>query len=249
MKKPDTYDSPITNHSSLKVLAIIPARGGSKGVPGKNIKELGGKPLIQYAVDCALDSNLIENIVINSDDQDILDIVASKGSNRIIKQKRPRDLGLDNSSIVDVVMDILQKLKTQYDIIILLQPTSPLRTAADIESIIQNFIDDDNLEGVISVIPLQDMHPARMYKINDDKTLKPLIEDNESQRRQDLEPVYYRNGCFYAVRTKAFLEQKTFMPKNKKAYVMNPDHLLNIDTPIDIKIAEVLIKAWQNKEL
>jgi len=233
----------------IKILAIIPARGGSKGVPGKNIIKFDGKPLIQYAVDCALNSNLLEKIIINSDDQSILDTVDDKNSERIIKELRPKELGSDNSSIVDVVLHTLTQIKDKYDLVILLQVTSPLRTSRDIEEIVGLFTKDKKLEGVVSVVPMDDMNPARMYELGSDSDLKPLMKEAEATRRQDLKPVYYRNGCFYAVKTEVLVQQKTFMPTYKRAYVMNPDHLLNIDSFRDVKLAEVLIKAWKNKEL
>jgi len=233
----------------IKILAIIPARGGSKGVPGKNIIKFDGKPLIQYAVDCALNSNLLDKIIINSDDQSILDTVDDKNSERIIKELRPKELGSDNSSIVDVVLHTLSQIKDKYDLVILLQVTSPLRTSQDIKEIVGLFTKDKKLEGVVSVVPMDDMNPARMYELGSDSDLKPLMKEAESTRRQDLKPVYYRNGCFYAVKTEVLVQQKTFMPTYKRAYVMNPDLLLNIDSFRDVKLAEVLIKAWKNKEL
>ena len=233
----------------IKILAIIPARGGSKGVPGKNIIKFDGKPLIQYAVDCALNSNLLDKIIINSDDQSILNTVDDKNSERIIKELRPKELGSDNSSIVDVVLHTLSQIKDKYDLVILLQVTSPLRTSQDIKEIVGLFTKDKKLEGVVSVVPMDDMNPARMYELGSDSDLKPLMKEAEATRRQDLKPVYYRNGCFYAVKTEVLVQQKTFMPTYKRAYVMNPDLLLNIDSFRDVKLAEVLIKAWKNKEL
>lgn len=238
-----------TNNESLKTLAIIPARGGSKGVPAKNIKDLGGKPLIQYAVDCALGSEALDKIIINSDSEEILNVVNTHQSKKIIKQKRSAKLGNDQASIVDVVFESIKSLKENYDLIILMQVTSPLRTSDDINNIVGIFKEEPGVEGIISVIPMHDMHPARMYKLDKNDTLEPLTKHHESKRRQDLDPVYYRNGCFYAIRTKAFLDQNTFMPRHKKAYVMNPEHLLNIDSPRDLKLAEVLIDAWKNKTL
>ena len=234
----------------MKILAIIPARGGSKGVPGKNSKEFNGKPLIQYAVDCAVESNHINKIIVDSDDQSILNAVDSSiDGERIEKHLRPKELGKDDTKIDEVVVNLIDQLQEQFDIIILLQVTSPIRTSKDISNILSYFKEYANLEGVISVVPMDDMHPARMYKIDNTNKLEPFVEDNESKHRQHLDPVYYRNGCFYAIRTKAFLEQRTFMPKNKKAYVMNPNHLLNIDAKRDVQIAETLISAWLKDQL
>jgi CMP-N-acetylneuraminic acid synthetase len=235
--------------SSISVLCLIPARAGSKGVPHKNTMIFQGKSLIERAVDCALGSSSVNKVVVNSDDQNILNEVdESIDQKRVIKQLRPEHLGQDNSSIVDVVLDAMNKIEDFFDIIILLQVTSPLRTSKDIDNIVKYFKNDDKLEGVISVVPVNDNHPARMYKINDYK-LVALNHTNESKHRQQLDEVYLRNGCFYAIRTKALTTQKTFMPKIKKPYVMNSEHLLNIDSPRDVIIANDLIKAWENHNL
>lgn len=232
-----------------RVLALIPARAGSKGVPQKNTMIFEGKSLMQRALECALGSNAVDKILINSDDQNILDTVDASLDNRIIKQLRPRSLGQDNSSIVDVAVNAVEQLKENYDIIILLQATSPLRTKVDIDKIINYFEEDNDLEGVISVIPVNDNHPARMYKLNDKEYLSPLDMTFETKHRQNLKEVYLRNGCFYAVRTAVLKQQKTFMPKRKRAYIMNPEHLLNIDSPRDVIMGKALIKAWQDNKL
>lgn len=233
-----------------KVLAIIPARSGSKGVPNKNILNFNGKPLIHYALDCALGTQKIDKILINSDDSEILNLIDdSIDSQRIIKQLRPKHLAEDQSSIVNVVLHAIENLEETFDILFLLQVTSPVRSNIDIEKIINYFEEDTELEGVISVIPVDDNHPARMYNINDKNELSALIETKETKHRQELEKVYLRNGCFYAIRTSAFLKQKTFMPKLKKAYIMNAEHHLNIDSPRDVIIAEALIKAWKEEKL
>ena len=236
--------------TKLKILAIIPARAGSKGVPNKNIMSFDGKSLLEMALDCAIASNVIDKILINSDEQSILNVVdESRNPNRIYKQLRPKHLGQDHTSIVDVALHAIENLQENYDIILLLQVTSPLRSSNDIDKIIKYFNEDQMLEAVVSVIPVDDNHPARMYKTNEQNKLKSLDSYYESQHRQNLEKVYLRNGCFYAIRTEVLIRQKTFMPKNKIPYVMNPEHLLNIDTPRDVIIGKALIKAWKNKEI
>jgi CMP-N-acetylneuraminic acid synthetase len=109
------------------------------------------------------------------------------------------------------------------------------------------FEDDKNLDGVISVVPFDDCHPARMYNLDKNLILSPFMSENEITRRQDLTPVYYRNGCFYAVKTDAFHKEKTFMVKNKKAYVMDVNWMANIDSLRDFKIAELLYDEWNTE--
>lgn len=228
----------------MRVLAIIPARGGSKGVPKKNIKLLGGIPLIVHAINCAKSSLKVTEIVVSTDSEEIARI-ATNNNCKIIK--RPLELASDKSNVVLTVEHVYDTLNEDFDIIILLQPTSPLRTGKDLDNIIEMFEEDKQLEGVISVVPFDDLHPARMYNLGKNDELIPFLENGESSRRQDLVPVYYRNGCFYAVKSKSFFEQKSFMVKNKKGYIMDAEWLVNIDTPRDFKIASIIYEEWKNE--
>lgn len=228
----------------MRVLVIIPARGGSKGVPQKNIKLLGGKPLIAHAIDCALGSKKATKVVVSTDD----DAIASAANQYPIEViKRPSELAEDDSNVVTAVTYTYDYLKEDFDVIVLLQPTAPLRTSADLDAVIDLLEKNKNADGVISVVPMDDVHPARMYDLNETQHLVPLIENGETLRRQDLKPVYYRNGCFYAVRTKAFYEQQSFMVAHKLAFVMNPNWLINIDNQRDFQLATLLYEDWKNE--
>ena len=228
----------------MRVLVIIPARGGSKGVPQKNIKLLGGKPLIAHAIECALGSKKASKIVVSTDD-DAIALAANQYPIEVVK--RPSELAEDDSNVVTAVTYTYDYLKEDFDIIVLLQPTAPLRTSADLDAVIDLLEKNKNADGVISVVPMDDVHPARMYDLNETQHLVPLIENGETLRRQDLKPVYYRNGCFYAVRTKAFYEQQSFMVANKLAFVMNPNWLINIDNQRDFQLATLLYEDWKNE--
>jgi len=228
----------------MKVLAVIPARGGSKGVPQKNIKELGDKPLVAHAIECAIQSTCVSKIVLSTDDEKIA-VIGRQYDIDVLK--RPAYLAEDNSNVVEAVEHVIKEYNEDFDLIVLLQPTSPLRTYSDLDHIVNLMIDKTEIDGVISVVPMNDTHPARMYNLMENNELSPLIDSGESMRRQDLTPVYYRNGCFYAVRTKAFITQKTFMVEKKIAYVMNPDWLVNIDTMRDFKLATLLYEDWKKE--
>ena len=228
----------------MRVLAIIPARGGSKGVPGKNIKLLGGKPLIAHSITCAQESKKIARFVVSTD-SDSIEAVAQEYGAEVIK--RPKDLAEDTSNVSTAVQHVIETLKESFDLIILLQPTSPLRTGKDIDQVIEMFELDKALDGVISVVAFDDYHPARMYNLSGDLHLSGFIQENETTRRQDLQPVYYRNGCIYGVRTTAFLKENTFMVKNKKGYVMDVNWLANIDSMRDFKIATLLYEEWKHE--
>jgi len=228
----------------MKVLAVIPARGGSKGIPGKNIKELGGKPLVAHAIECAIQSDYVSKIVLSTDDEKIATIGRQYDIDVL---KRPAHLAEDNSNVVETVAHIIKEYNEDFDLIVLLQPTSPLRTYSDLNNIVNLLIDRAEIDGVISVVPMNDTHPARMYNLIENDELIPLIGIGENMRRQDLKPVFYRNGCFYAVKTKAFVSQKTFMVERKIGYVMNPDWLVNIDTMRDFKLATLLYEDWKKE--
>ncbi|MFZ4671092.1 MAG: cytidylyltransferase domain-containing protein [Flavobacterium sp.] len=230
----------------MKVLVIIPARGGSKGVPKKNLKILGDEPLIAHAIACAKASKKTTRIIVSTDSEEIAEVSKQFGSEVIL---RPEDLATDTSNVVTAVIHVYQELKEDFDVIVLLQTTSPLRTATDLDNIITLFEKDNNIDGVISVVPMDDMHPARMYNLGDNDALIPFLTEGETARRQDLQPVYYRNGCFYAVKTDAFFKENSFMVANKKAYVMNAEWLANIDTPRDFKIAEILYQDWKDENI
>jgi CMP-N,N'-diacetyllegionaminic acid synthase len=230
----------------MRILSIIPARGGSKGVPGKNVKLLGGKPLIAHAIECAIECKIVSKIVVSTDSIEIKEIAENYNVEVV---KRPSELANDTSNVVTAIKHAYEFINEEFDIIVLLQPTSPLRTSKDLENVIRLLEENQDSDGVISVVPMDDVHPARMYNLADDNSLVPFLANGETERRQDLNPVYYRNGCFYAVRTKAFFKQKTLMVQNKLAYVMNPDWLTNIDTPRDFKIATFLYEDWKNENI
>ncbi|NDP27734.1 MAG: acylneuraminate cytidylyltransferase family protein [Flavobacterium sp.] len=230
----------------MKILAIIPARGGSKGVLRKNLTLLGELPLIVHAINCAKASSKVTKIVVSTDSEEMATITKQNSCEVIL---RPNDLATDTSNVVLTVEHVYKTLNEDFDIIILLQPTSPLRTGKDLDNIVEMFERNAELDGVISVVPFEDLHPARMYNLGSNNELVPFVDNGESNRRQDLDPVYYRNGCFYAVRSQSFFKEKSFMVKNKRAYIMNPEWLVNIDTPRDFKIASIIYEEWKNENI
>jgi len=226
----------------MKNLCIIPARGGSKGVPGKNIKKIDGKHLISYSIEAALNSELISTIVVTSDDDNILNI-ASK-YDRLNLHKRNKDLATDNSPIIDTILDILQHGYMDYDRFVLLQPTSPIRTGNNIDEAITKLSLNNHYNSLISVCKMNDIHPMRMYTIKDDSLLS-LYPTMQDKHRQNLPDIYFRNGSIYITRVTAFLTHKKVMLDPITYYEMPSSQLLNIDEPYDIVIADPLIKAWK----
>lgn len=224
----------------MKVIAIIPARGGSKGVPGKNKKIIDGKSLIAYTIEAALQGNLLSEIWVSSDDPEIIKIAGEYSSIKI--HERNESLATDQSPIADTVKEIIKR--TDCEAVMLLQPTAPIRTGNDIDTAIGLLSASEETNSVISVVAMNDIHPARMYW-NEKNNLIPILAEFEQARRQDIPPAYYRNGSIYLVRRGAFEEQHSLMIKPIMPYIMPQDWLLNIDEPRDMIIAEALIPAWK----
>ncbi len=226
----------------MKVVAIIPARKGSKGVPGKNRKVIDGKPLISYTIEESVKCQKVSEIWVSTDDQEIVRLASEYKEIKI--HERPPHLAADNSKIGDAVAELVQGI--ECDAILLLQPTSPLRTVSDIDSAIDLLESNSDCNTVISVTPMTDIHPGKMYWIKNQR-MECVMPEYENTHRQDTPPAYLRNGCIYIVRRAVFDETRSFTTEPILPYVMNPEWLLNIDEERDLLMAEVLIPEWKKK--
>ncbi len=222
----------------MKTLAIIPARGGSKGVPGKNIRSIHGKALIEYSIEVALAASEITEVIVSSDSLEILSIAA--GYPQITIHQRAVQNATDTSPITDTIREILELRQGEFDMIMLLQPTSPLRTADQLNTAVRT-LQSSEFPSLISVCKMDDVHPARMYWLNPDQSMRPIMPEFETFRRQDNPPVYYRNGSIYLCKVDAFWETGKLMIAPSMAFQMPADQLLNIDSERDMLIAEVLV--------
>jgi CMP-N,N'-diacetyllegionaminic acid synthase len=225
----------------MKIIAIIPARGGSKGVPGKNKMPVDGKPLITYSIDAALQSKLLAEIWVSSNDPEVLQLAG--GFPEVKIHEREEAIAGDNSPVADTVDAIIKQ--SGCDAIMLLQPTAPIRTSENIDEAIRLLEANNHINSVISVVAMNDIHPARMYW-KDNGQLISILPEFELVRRQDIPPAYYRNGSIYLVRREAFEMQHSLMVKPTLPYEMPLNWLLNIDESRDMIIAEALIPAWKN---
>ncbi|MDY0129034.1 MAG: acylneuraminate cytidylyltransferase family protein [Methanosarcina vacuolata] len=222
-----------------KIIAIIPARGGSKGVPQKNIRNLAEKPLIAYSIEAGTASKYIDMVAVSTEDQEITTISEKYGAEVV---KRPDSLAQDDSPTIDAVFHVIESLNIQNEkltIVVLLQPTSPLRNSQDIDSAIKLFLIND-CDSVISVSEYQHS-PYWAYKI-DDKYLKPLFDNNYlKMRRQDLPKSYMPNGAIY-ISTVGFLQEcKSFNSSRTLPYMMPAIRSVDIDTEFDFILAESII--------
>jgi len=230
----------------LKVVAIIPARGGSKGVPRKNIRVLAGKPLIAYTIEAAKKSRYIDHVAVSTDDEEIAMISEGYGAEII---KRPKEYATDHSLTIDVILHAIDEFKKHGyipDGIATLQPTSPLRTSGDIDAASEIFINSD-CTSVISVCETKHS-PYWMFTI-ENGYLNPLFDrDNFNMRRQDLKKIYQPNGAIYMSTPKNLKKFHGFYPNEILPYIMKQENSVDIDTHLDLKLVELLMGVSECKE-
>lgn len=229
---------------SYKVLAVIPARGGSKGVPYKNIREVGGKPLIAWAIEAAKESKYIDRLILSSDDEKIMEKAIEWGCD--VPFKRPDSLAKDDSRTVDAVIHALDQLEG-YDIVVTLQATSPLLSACDIDACIKKMV-RTGAKACISVTE-PDKSPYWMFGLDDTGFMSPVMDVSYlNKRRQDLPPAYIPNGAVFVAFSDWLREHMTYYSDVTAGYVMPKDRSLDIDTEIDFMILEAIfrLRAQQN---
>ena len=226
-----------------KVLAIIPARGGSKGLPRKNILPLAGKPLIAWTIEEALKSSRLEKVIVSTDDEEIEQVALKWGAE--VPFVRPEELAADSAKAIPVLqhaVTFMQGNGFRFDAIMMLQPTSPLCLARDIDECIGMLADDTACSSVISVTEVGEFHPARMKYIEDGVLVDPpFCEAYENQPRQELVPMYIRNGAVYLVRTHVLMESSSLKGSRSRAYIMPRERSVNIDSKYDFELAEWLM--------
>ena len=221
----------------MSLLALIPARGGSKGVPRKNVRLLAGKPLIAWTIEAARQASGVDRIVVSTDDEEIACVAREFGAE--IPFMRPDALAQDNTPGMDVVFHALDNLPA-HDDILLLQPTSPLRTAEDIEAIIRLRTELD-APAAVSVTEMD--HPVEwMYRMGAGTRLQPVLDTPSLARRQDAVPAYALNGALYLARVHWLLEQRSFVTAQTIGYPMPAARSPDIDTSLDWRWVEFLIK-------
>ncbi|MCH7826988.1 MAG: acylneuraminate cytidylyltransferase family protein [Bacteroidetes bacterium] len=226
------------------MIAIIPARGGSKGLPGKNIMELNGKPLIAYTIETALNSKQIDRIILSTDDEAIADICRNTGVE--IPFMRPKELAQDNSLAKDTYIYTIERLNNEfncnYSEFIVLQPTSPLRTAADINKAIELFR-KRQADSVISVCEFN--HPIQWAKKidNEGKLLNFFNKDlNENLNRQELPTAFIPNGAIFILKYDLLKKKYSYYSNKTYAYKMKLENSIDIDTQLDFEFAEFLMR-------
>jgi len=219
------------------VLAIVPARGGSKRLPRKNVLPLHGKPLIAWTIEAGLRSNYIDNLIVSSEDCEVLDIARNLSVETI---ERPIQLAQDDVSTFDVVEHTLHSIQTCFDVLVLLQPTSPLRNETHIDQAL-NLMMNKKASAIISV-SAEEHPPLWSNTLPDDDNMNNFLDRNLARSRsQDLQPFFRINGALYICRTKNLLDERSFFLKdNIFAYRMSRSASIDIDEELDLKLAELI---------
>lgn len=226
----------------MRVLGLITARGGSKGVPRKNIRLLGGKPLLAYTAESSLKSKKLARIVLSTEDEEIAEIGKRYGLE--VPFMRPAELAEDTTPTLTVVQYTLQKLEAdgdKFDAVCLLQPTNPLRRTADIDNCI-DLLEKTNADSVVSVLPVPvEYNPKWVYWQGNDGSITLSTGETEPiSRRQDLPTAYYRDGTIYVTR-KNIINQDSLYGSKIHGYKIEPKYSANIDTEDDWRAVETAI--------
>lgn len=229
----------------MKILALVPARGGSKRLPGKNIRPLASKPLIAWTIDAARACPGIDAVVVSTDDPAIAEVARQAGA--VVPGLRPPALATDEASSVDVALhavDEWEKSHGPVDGLLLLQPTSPFRRTETIARGLAAFESGGRLP-VVSVSPAPS-HPAWCFRIDGGRLQPFLPRESMAVRSQDLEPAYALNGALYLISPETLRREKTFLPRDVQPLLMDdPAEALDIDTAWDWQMAEALLPAIQ----
>ena len=234
---------------SGRCLAIIPARGGSEGIPKKNITPLAGKPLLAWTVESAMRSDCLDRIVVSTDDPEIAEVALRLGVE--IPYIRPKELAQDDTPGILPILHAAEWLEMnedyRADFILCLQPTSPLRTAEDIDAAM-HLVLQKNADAIVSVTPVE-CHPYWMKRIDKTGHMHDLISlETPITRRQDLPAVYSLNGAVYLARWSILLELRTWYTGNTIAFVMPRERSLEIDSSWDLYLAELILKNREKHE-
>lgn len=228
----------------MKILAIIPARGGSKGIPGKNLKLLGGKPLLHYTIEAAKESQLLTRVILSSDDEAIINLAKSVGLE--VPFVRPAHLATDSSGSLEVVQHALTFFEEKgefFDAVCLLQPTTPFREKGSIDQAIQQFM-DKGVDSLVSVreVPVE-FNPHWVFEADEMGCLHIATGEKEIiKRRQELPLAYFRDGSIYITKSEVILKQESLYGNSIGCNVSKNKQFVNLDTPEDWERAEREVK-------
>lgn len=230
--------------TEVSCLAVIPARGGSKRVPRKNVLPLAGKPLIAWTIEAALAAQCVDRVIVSTDSPEIAETSRQFGA--LVPFMRPDELCRDETPGIEPIIHAACWLEEHEgfrpDWTMLLQPTSPFRTAQDIDAAVR-FAEERNADSAVSVC-VTHHHPCWMKSIDAAGRLSDFLPTSDHyKRQQDLPPIYVLNGALYLVRRDVLLKRRTFYSDDTVGYVMPEERSLDIDTPWDMHVAELIMRA------
>ncbi|BBB91706.1 MAG TPA: acylneuraminate cytidylyltransferase family protein [Methylomusa anaerophila] len=222
------------------ILAVIPARGGSKGVPRKNIRMLAGKPLIAWTIAEALQSKYIDRLILSSEDEEIIEVAKQYGCE--VPFQRPKEFAADDTPGIEPILHAVQALSKPYDYVLVLQPTSPLRTVGDIDGCIKHCFSHE-ASCCVSICEAKES-PYWMFQLNETSTMSPLIRSNRQyMRRQDLPKTYLLNGALYLADVKQLIQTRSFVTDNTIGYIMPAERSVDIDNERDFQLCAEQLMA------
>jgi CMP-N,N'-diacetyllegionaminic acid synthase len=234
-------------HEGKRILGLIPARGGSKGLPRKNILPLLGKPLISWSIEQGLSSAYLDSVVVSTDDEEIASIAKHDGAE--VPFLRPEELASDAAASIEVIahaIEFLEKKGERFDYLLLLEPTSPLREVKDIDTCIERLMESTAAQAIVSVAKLEGTHPEFNVLIDTATGCIRRVSggaDFRILRRQELQDIYFLEGTIYMSETKALLSKRTFYHEKTLAYVVPRWKSVEIDELTDFICAEALLRA------
>ena len=231
------------------VLGVIPARGGSKSVPRKNIKPLGGKPLLYYMLSAALASDYLDRVVVSSEDDEIL-LVAEKYGGEEVVLRRPKHLAQDKTPDVPMLQHAVKTVERNdrcvFDYVVQLHVTTPFVTSDDIDAALRMLLQSE-AESIVSVCQVNEYHPIKMKKIVDGRLLQYVdgLKEHSTARRQDYEPVFWRNGGLYASKRHIVMDHGRVFGDYVLPYIMPPERSVDMNSVIDFWTAEAVLKSMK----
>lgn len=234
-------------YKNKKILAVVPARGGSKGVPRKNIINVGGFPLIKYTIDCGKNSKYLDRVVVSTEDLLIKKIAEENRGD--VPFLRPKELAEDTSKTIDCIVHAVDTLKGMgevYDYVMILQNTVPLRKSWHVDEAIEMII-DKNEKSLVSISEVEE-HPILMRTLNEDNSVESLLHINSTMRRQDFPKFYKVDGAIYIQKLDEDFNLNTSLNDGKLGYIIDKKYTTDIDNYIDIKIVEYYLEKEREKE-
>lgn len=224
------------------ILGIIPARGGSKGIPNKNIFPLKGRPLIAYTIEAAKGSHLLDDFFVSTDAEVIAKVARAKSAQ--VPFIRPNEIAKDDTPMVSVLQHAIKWYEEKHRInmtaVVTLQPTAPLRLASDIDGAISLFLRNPEADSLITCYNALNVHPNYMY-VREGGRMITLMKERSMLRRQEFEPVYVRNGAVYITRRDLIMEGGRIVGDKPLGYIMPRERSVNIDEPFDLELALFLL--------